>query len=178
MECTILPIVSIGCDNATLTLCDTSTCANELPNSTLHGRYSAPVRTAAIPTNSSLRRTVITAEGRNSTATALSTGVLKIMSKMGVSTIMSYRGAQLFEAVGLSKEVIWSKTTSAIITNPFRGRYVPHDIRHPAKRGSSPSPTPLKTIQAMRHPASSSSPCMKAKLETRPHPHRTTLKHK
>ena len=29
---------------------------------------------------------------------ALSTGVLKIMSKMGVSTIMSYRGAQLFEA--------------------------------------------------------------------------------
>ncbi|MFD0705231.1 glutamate synthase large subunit [Alloscardovia venturai] len=37
---------------------------------------------------------------------ALSTGVLKIMSKMGVSTIMSYRGAQLFEAVGLSREVI------------------------------------------------------------------------
>lgn len=37
---------------------------------------------------------------------ALSIGVLKIMSKMGVSTIMSYRGAQLFEAVGLSKEVI------------------------------------------------------------------------
>lgn len=37
---------------------------------------------------------------------ALSTGVLKIMSKMGVSTIMSYRGAQLFEAVGLDEEVI------------------------------------------------------------------------
>lgn len=37
---------------------------------------------------------------------ALSTGVLKIMSKMGVSTIMSYRGAQLFEAVGLDQEVI------------------------------------------------------------------------
>lgn len=37
---------------------------------------------------------------------ALSTGVLKIMSKMGVSTIMSYRGAQLFEAVGLSKDII------------------------------------------------------------------------
>ena len=31
---------------------------------------------------------------------ALSTGVLKIMAKMGVSTIMSYRGAQLFEAIG------------------------------------------------------------------------------
>ena len=37
---------------------------------------------------------------------ALSIGVLKIMSKMGVSTIMSYRGAQLFEAVGLSKDII------------------------------------------------------------------------
>ena len=37
---------------------------------------------------------------------ALSIGVLKIMSKMGVSTIMSYRGAQLFEAVGLSKDIV------------------------------------------------------------------------
>ena len=33
-------------------------------------------------------------------------GLLKILSKMGISTITSYRGAQLFEAVGLSEEVI------------------------------------------------------------------------
>ncbi|WP_299732028.1 glutamate synthase large subunit [uncultured Endozoicomonas sp.] len=33
-------------------------------------------------------------------------GLLKIMSKMGISTIASYRGAQLFEAVGLSKDVV------------------------------------------------------------------------
>ncbi len=33
-------------------------------------------------------------------------GLYKIISKMGISTIASYRGAQLFEAVGLSKEVI------------------------------------------------------------------------
>ncbi|MBT1166261.1 glutamate synthase large subunit [Bifidobacterium simiarum] len=48
---------------------------------------------------------------------ALSTGVLKIMSKMGVSTIMSYRGAQLFEAVGLNKDVIdryFTGTTSRV----------------------------------------------------------------
>ena len=32
-------------------------------------------------------------------------GLLKILSKMGISTIASYRGAQLFEAVGLSREV-------------------------------------------------------------------------
>lgn len=33
-------------------------------------------------------------------------GLLKIMSKMGISTIASYRGAQLFEAVGLADEVV------------------------------------------------------------------------
>ena len=33
-------------------------------------------------------------------------GLLKIMSKMGISTIASYRGAQLFEAVGLASEVV------------------------------------------------------------------------
>jgi glutamate synthase (ferredoxin) len=33
-------------------------------------------------------------------------GVIKILSKMGISTIQSYRGAQIFEAVGLSQEVI------------------------------------------------------------------------
>ena len=33
-------------------------------------------------------------------------GVVKVMSKMGISTIQSYRGAQVFEAVGISKEVI------------------------------------------------------------------------
>lgn len=45
---------------------------------------------------------------------ALSTGVLKIMSKMGVSTIMSYRGAQLFEAVGLNQEVIDAYFTGTV----------------------------------------------------------------
>ncbi|MBV0932278.1 glutamate synthase large subunit [Marinobacterium weihaiense] len=33
-------------------------------------------------------------------------GLLKILSKMGISTIASYRGAQLFEAVGLSSELV------------------------------------------------------------------------
>ncbi len=33
-------------------------------------------------------------------------GLLKILSKMGISTIASYRGAQLFEAIGIAKEVI------------------------------------------------------------------------
>jgi len=33
-------------------------------------------------------------------------GLLKIMSKMGISAVSSYRGAQLFEAVGLADEVV------------------------------------------------------------------------
>ena len=37
---------------------------------------------------------------------ALGKGLLKIMSKMGVSTVASYTGAQIFEAVGLGPEVI------------------------------------------------------------------------
>jgi glutamate synthase (NADPH) large chain len=37
---------------------------------------------------------------------ALNKGVLKVISKMGISTIQSYRGAQIFEAVGLHKSVI------------------------------------------------------------------------
>jgi len=35
-----------------------------------------------------------------------SKGVVKVMSKMGISSIQSYRGAQVFEAVGLRQDVI------------------------------------------------------------------------
>jgi glutamate synthase domain-containing protein 2/glutamate synthase domain-containing protein 1/glutamate synthase domain-containing protein 3 len=38
--------------------------------------------------------------------TALEDGVLKVMSRMGISVLDSYRGAQLFEALGLGHEVI------------------------------------------------------------------------
>lgn len=40
--------------------------------------------------------------------TAIKKGLLKIMSKMGISTIRSYKGAQLFEAVGLNSSFIQS----------------------------------------------------------------------
>ncbi|MBB1512680.1 glutamate synthase large subunit [Tessaracoccus sp. MC1627] len=50
-------------------------------------------------------------------AKALSKGVLKVMSKMGVSTIASYTGAQIFECVGLSQDVVdryFTGTTSRL----------------------------------------------------------------
>jgi glutamate synthase (NADPH/NADH) large chain len=37
---------------------------------------------------------------------ALSKGVLKVMSKMGISTINSYTGAQVFEALGIAQDVL------------------------------------------------------------------------
>ncbi|MBO0776839.1 MAG: glutamate synthase subunit alpha, partial [Actinobacteria bacterium] len=48
---------------------------------------------------------------------ALGKGLLKIMSKMGVSTAASYTGAQIFEAIGLGSEVIdtcFTGTTSRL----------------------------------------------------------------
>ncbi|MFT6985747.1 MAG: glutamate synthase (NADPH/NADH) large chain, partial [Psychromonas sp.] len=37
---------------------------------------------------------------------AIDAGLLKIFSKMGISTIQSYQGAQIFEALGISKNVV------------------------------------------------------------------------
>ncbi len=37
---------------------------------------------------------------------AIEKGVVKVMSKMGISTIASYRGAQIFEAVGLAPDLV------------------------------------------------------------------------
>ncbi|HNX26071.1 MAG TPA: glutamate synthase large subunit [Phycisphaerae bacterium] len=48
---------------------------------------------------------------------AIKKGMLKTMSKMGISTLRSYRSAQIFEAIGISKEVIdkyFTGTTSRI----------------------------------------------------------------
>jgi glutamate synthase (NADPH/NADH) large chain len=48
---------------------------------------------------------------------ACTKGVLKVMSKMGISTVASYTGAQVFEAIGLSQDLVdeyFSGTTSRL----------------------------------------------------------------
>ena len=45
---------------------------------------------------------------------AVSSGLLKIFSKMGVSTLQSYQGAQIFEALGINSEVIDEYFTGTI----------------------------------------------------------------
>src|SRR5208337_4631811 len=37
---------------------------------------------------------------------AVNKGLLKVFSKMGISTLQSYRGAQVFEAIGLNKSLV------------------------------------------------------------------------
>jgi glutamate synthase (ferredoxin) len=48
---------------------------------------------------------------------AIKKGVVKVMSKMGISTIQSYRGAQIFEAIGLNEDFVsryFDKTPSRV----------------------------------------------------------------
>ena len=45
---------------------------------------------------------------------AAGTGVLKVMSKMGISTVASYTGAQIFEAIGLGDEVVEQHFTGTV----------------------------------------------------------------
>nr|MDT0523027.1 glutamate synthase central domain-containing protein [Streptomyces sp. DSM 41633] len=48
---------------------------------------------------------------------ALGKGVVKVMSKMGISTVASYTAAQVFEAIGLSRDVVdeyFTGTTSQL----------------------------------------------------------------
>ena len=69
---------------------------------------------------------------------ALGKGVLKVMSKMGVSTVASYTGAQIFEAVGLSPGR-WSTSTSPA---PPPSSAASGSTRSPRR---SPAGTPRRT---------------------------------
>jgi glutamate synthase (ferredoxin) len=57
------------------------------------------------------------AQAQENYRTSVENGLLKILSKMGISLLTSYQGAQIFEALGLSQEVIdrsFKGTTSRI----------------------------------------------------------------
>ena len=82
---------------------------------------------------------------------AIGKGLLKIFAKMGISTLQSYRGAQIFDAVGLSQEVVdayftWTHSQIggidlAIIAEEARRRHAqafpenPVDIAHELEMG-------------------------------------------
>ena len=57
---------------------------------------------------------------------AAAKGIMKVMSKMGISTLQSYKGAQVFEAVGLADEVVdrcFTGTTTRIQGTDFEAIY-------------------------------------------------------
>mmetsp|Transcript_30072 Transcript_30072/g.72618 ORF Transcript_30072/g.72618 Transcript_30072/m.72618 type:complete len:1603 (-) Transcript_30072:2063-6871(-) len=57
---------------------------------------------------------------------AVAKGLLKVMSKMGISTLQSYKGAQVFEAVGLADEIVYrcfTGTTTRIQGTDFEALY-------------------------------------------------------
>jgi glutamate synthase domain-containing protein 2/glutamate synthase domain-containing protein 1/glutamate synthase domain-containing protein 3 len=58
------------------------------------------------PANGSAATTLSSEEASQNVVKAIGKGLLKTISKMGISTIQSYRSAQIFEAVGLSRELI------------------------------------------------------------------------
>jgi hypothetical protein len=90
-------------------------------------------------------------------------GVLKVMSKMGISTLQSYRGAQVFEAIGLNSSVVsayFTGTPSRIegsgldeLAEEIRRR---NDFTYPSQQGSGwrlpvASPWGTPPAQSSRH---------------------------
>ena len=70
---------------------------------------------------------------------AINKGLLKTFSKMGISTLQSYRGAQVFEAIGLNKELVdkyFTGTASRIegvgLDVLAREAQLKHELRVPA----------------------------------------------
>ncbi len=73
---------------------------------------------------------------------AVEAGVLKVMSKMGISTVDSYRGAQIFEVVGLAPAVVdVCFTGSPNVVGGIGWRELGEDVlaRHADGWGASPS---------------------------------------
>ncbi len=68
--------------------------------------YLAFETIAAMHAGGDLREGLTLEQAEKNYIKAINKGVLKVMSKMGISTLQSYRGAQIFEAVGLNQDVI------------------------------------------------------------------------
>ncbi len=76
---------------------------------------------------------------------AAAKGMLKVMSKMGISTLQSYKGAQVFEAVGLADEIVdrcFTGTTTRIQGTDFEAFYRDlerfHEAGYPEGSQSAP----------------------------------------
>src|SRR2546421_6431412 len=64
------------------------------------------LETVAADADASEDSDVLSPEAQDRFQAACEDGVLKVLSKMGISTVDSYRGAQIFETVGLGADVV------------------------------------------------------------------------
>jgi glutamate synthase (NADPH/NADH) large chain len=94
-----------------------STCARRVPRRALfrradrrrrhHGqRLSGAGDDRRPPSRGPVRRSAAGQTASRATSKAVDEGLLKIMSKMGISVISSYRGGYNFEAIGLSRALV------------------------------------------------------------------------
>ena len=77
-------------------------------------------------------------------------GILKVMSKMGISTVASYTGAQIFEAVGLQKELVDEYFTGTRVAD--RGHRPRRDRDEVAARHQHRVPGSARGARAPRAP--------------------------
>ena len=114
---------------------------------------------------------------------AIKKGVVKVMSKMGISTIQSYRGAQIFEAIGLNEEFVrryFDKTAVADRRRrPGRDRRrdalpPPPRLRQPRRPARRCSRRAASTSGAARASTTCSTPRPSSGSSTPPRPAGTT----
>ncbi|MGA8018433.1 MAG: glutamate synthase large subunit [Desulfobacterales bacterium] len=79
---------------------------------------------------------------------AVEKGILKVMSKMGISTLQSYRGAQIFESVGLNEAAIdrYFKGTASRISGAGIDLIAEEVQQRHRHADSSQNPTPERQL--------------------------------
>lgn len=80
-------------------------------------------------------------EGKKNFIKASVKGILKVIAKMGISTIRSYQGAQIFEAVGLKKDLIdkyFTMTPSRLEGIGLEEIAAENQMRHESAYGGNP----------------------------------------
>jgi len=95
-----------------------------------------------LSTESKLNTDIVTA--RKNYLKGINKGLLKILSKMGISTIASYRSAQLFEAVGLDSAII--KTCFPSVVSRISGATF-EDLHQEGLRNLEFAWQPFRTIK-------------------------------
>ncbi|MCL5997824.1 MAG: glutamate synthase-related protein, partial [Chloroflexi bacterium] len=110
--------------------------------------YLAFETVASLHAEGELPKTLTLQDAIENYIKAVSDGILKILSKMGISTLRSYNGAQIYECVGFSREFIdkyFTKTTSRVggigIEHVAAETLMRHARAYQVKRGVEPALT-------------------------------------